>query len=76
MTAIRHAQAAATTFVNDVALAIALVVIGRVLKVQPFFRVRRTRITVHRTCSLGTADWGRSSRKFAETSRVLGSSSS
>ena len=51
--AVRHQQAAVTIFLNNAAIALALVVVGRVLTVQLICLGRRRQITNHRTLLIG-----------------------
>ena len=51
--AVRHQQDAVTNFLNNAAIAIALVVVGRALTVQLIFFGRRRQITNHRTLLIG-----------------------
>ena len=64
VTAMRHEQAAVTTFLNNAALAIGLVVIGRIVTVQLIFLGRRSRITVHRTLIIGAGRLGTELQKI------------
>ncbi len=51
--ALRHEAAAVTTFLADTAVAIGLVVAGRIVTTQVILRSRRHRITAHRTVLIG-----------------------
>ena len=53
VTALRHEQALVTTFLTNAAIAIALVIIGRVATTAVISFGRRRRITVHRTLLIG-----------------------
>lgn len=65
VTALRHEQAGVTTFLTNAAIAIALVVAGRVVTVQLIFFGRRRRITNHRTLLIGGGRLG------AELAKIL-----
>ena len=51
--ALRHEAAAVTTFLADTAVAIGLVVVGRIATTQTILWSRRRRITTHRTVLIG-----------------------
>ncbi len=67
VTALRHEQAGVTTFLSNVAIAIALVVAGRVITVQLISFGRRRQITNHRTLVIGGGRLGTELHKIIES---------
>lgn len=53
VTAVRHEQTGLANFLQNAAIAIALVIVGRIVTLQLISVGRRTRITVHRTLLIG-----------------------